>query len=128
MAIAEVNEARQFLSTLGSPSHLVLMTVVILTLIKVWPIIQKNVYEARTAKRGEYNKRITDLENALQACREDCDARDDEAKREIRSLHDELFGLRKQHMQEQISFARAILDSLGRESPQLSVLLTALEN
>jgi len=105
-----------------------LFATVLITLIKTWPIIMERVEVAKAGKRGEYNSRIVELEKQIKDCWEKCDARDAEATVEIRNLHDEIFGLRKQHIQEQISFARAIIDSLGQDSPQLIFLLQMMEN
>jgi hypothetical protein len=112
----------------GSVPMWFLLATVIGTLIKTWPAIMERVEVAKARKSVAFKDRIAELEAQVKDCWEKCDARDAEATREIRGLHDEIFGLRKQHMQEQISFARAILDSLGKDSPQLSVLLKAMEN
>jgi hypothetical protein len=117
-----------FPSWAGSVPLWGLFATVLVTLIKTWPIIMERVEAAKAGRRVAYKDRITELEKQVQDCWEKCEARDAEATKEIRGLHDEIFGLRKQHMQEQISFARAIIDSLGKESPQLAVLLSAMEN
>lgn len=41
-------------------------------------------------------------------------------------FQEEILGLKRQHFQEQISFARAVIDSVP-DAPQLKLLLTALE-
>jgi hypothetical protein len=106
----------------------ILLASVLTTLIKTWPLIQERVHTAKAAQRKDYRDRIQELEGQVRTCQEECAADKEELTGEIKKLHEEIFGLRKQHVQEQISFARAILDSLGRESPQLNILLRALEN
>lgn len=68
----------------------------------------------------QYRRENKDLLERVIKCERECE----EHKKELR---EEIFGMRKQQMQEQISFARAIIDSLP-DNPHLKLLLTALEN
>lgn len=90
----------------------------------VWLKFRQQNFDFSAADRKSFKESIAELERKVT----ECEAREADRIQEIKGLHEELFGLRKQHIQEQISFARAIIQSLGRESPQLSVLLSALEN
>jgi hypothetical protein len=112
----------------GTAPQWAILAAVLIALIKTWPLIQQQLIAAAEGRRSAYYKRIAELEAAVRKCQEECAADKDDMLQQIKGLHEELFGLRKQHIQEQISFARAILDSLGRESPQLNILLRALEN
>jgi len=67
-----------------------------------------------------YRKENKELMERVLKCERECE----EHKKQLR---EEIFGLRKQHVQEQISFARAIIDSIP-DSPHLQALLRVLEN
>jgi len=97
-----------------------ILGVMIITLIKTWPIIQKNLLEAREAREGRYATRISELEKAVADCQERELAREDLMRKEIN-------GLREQHLQQQLSLVRTIVD-IFPNAPQLQLLLNALEN
>jgi hypothetical protein len=67
-----------------------------------------------TALRGE----VTHLRNELHECEDQC-------RREIKSLQNELWGEKRQRVAEQISFINLILNSV--DAPELKTLLTTLE-
>lgn len=89
------------------------------------PKIRQQNFDFTAAARKVYEDRITSLEKKVEDCEEDREAKEAELKRQIKDLHDELFGLRKQHIQEQISFVQAIIRSV--DSPELKSLLAALD-
>jgi chromosome segregation ATPase len=96
----------------------------LVAILGVWLKLRQQQFDFSSSDRKTLGDKIQRLEKKV----EDCEAREQERIGEIKELHEEIFGLRKQHIQEQISFARAIIESLGKESPQLNVLLTAMEN
>lgn len=99
---------------------------VVIALIKMWPSLHKINLDATAQKRSGYTARITELEGKLEDQKKECDEREERLMGEVKSLHEEIFGMRKQHIQEQISFVRAIISSI--DAPQLQTLLRALEN
>jgi hypothetical protein len=103
---------------LGTPSQLALLVIVILALIKMWPIIQAKVLEATLVREGRYGERIKHLEEELQRCHEEC-------SKKIESLRDTIMGMRDQRAAEQIAMMRAILRTV--ESPELRKQLEMLE-
>jgi hypothetical protein len=93
--------------------------VMLITLIKTYPIIQRNLLEARERRESRYSSRITELEAAVTACQKECE----EHKQ---SLHSEISGLKAQHIMQQITLLRTIVD-IFPDAPQLKLLLRALE-
>lgn len=62
---------------------------------------------------------VASLRKELHECEEKC-------RTDIRKLHEEIFGMRKQNIAEQISFISILLRSV--DSPELQILLRSLEN
>lgn len=108
-----------FIATYNLPGYGILC-ILIVTLIKTWPIIQKNSLEARSAREGRYSARITELERAVEECRKVCEADKD-------YLRKEMAGMRRQHLSEQLQLVRTIVE-LFPNAPQLTLLLRTLEN
>lgn len=100
----------------GTPPQWALLALAFITFLKfVLPWRQQSF-----VNEAQYRKENKELMDRVIKCERECE----EHKK---ALHEEMFGMRKQHMQEQISFARAIIDSLP-DNPQLHLLLKALEN
>lgn len=66
------------------------------------------------------------LREELKQCRESCEEADKRAKEEHARLQEEMFGLRKQHLAEQISLINVIISSV--DAPELRTLLKTLES
>lgn len=62
---------------------------------------------------------VNNLRDRLVRCEEEC-------REETQRLHEELFGLRKQNIAEQIAFINIIIDSV--DAPQLQTLRASLES
>lgn len=90
-----------------------------IALIKTWPIIQKNLLDARESRESRYGSRIRDLEKAVADCQER------ELNRE-EAMRKELAGLRDQHLAQQLALVRTIIE-IFPEAPKLQLLLKALE-
>lgn len=103
-----------------------MLIVMIVTLIKTYPIIQRNLLEARDKREGRYSLRITELEDAVEACQKECEQHKEELRKEIRDMHETLLGQRRQHIQEQISLIAAIVESV--DNPILKQLLSRLQS
>ena len=108
-----------YLRYIGSPAQVGLFFLALITLIKTWPIIQKNVMEARERKESRYSTRIETLEKKVEDCRAECD-------RDKKILLEEIHGMRRQHVQEQISLINAIIESVN--APELKTFLKMLES
>jgi len=96
------------------------------TLVRVWPNLQKNNLEARDKRETRYSARITELEDAVEECRKECDQHKEILRIELRKLELEMLGMRRQHIQEQISLVSAIYESV--DSPVLKHLMTSLQS
>lgn len=98
----------------------------LVTLVKTYPIIQRNLLDAREKRESRYSIRIRDLEEAVVICQRTCEADKEEMRKEIRELNEKLVGLRRQHVQEQISLVAAIIESV--DNPMLKQMLNALQS
>lgn len=67
---------------------------------------------------GQLTSEIGNLRRELHDCEEKC-------REDIKKLNEEIFGMRKMHIQEQISFISILLRSM--DSPDLQNMLKALE-
>lgn len=124
---SQLNETLMNLpSWAGSVPLWALLGTVVIALIKVWPSLKQLDQTSEAAIRKELRERVEELKgdckratDAIRECQENCD-------KETNALREQMLGMRRQHVQEQISFARAIIDSIP-ESGQLKVVLNALE-
>lgn len=66
-----------------------------------------------------------DYDEKIQKCRDDCDKQTKFLQDEIGDLEDAIAGMRKQHIQEQISLINTIIESV--DAPQLKLFLRTLE-
>lgn len=98
----------------------------VVTLIKTYPIIQRNLLDARERRESRYSMRITELEAAVRACQEECEDHKNQLREEINHLNETLSGLRRQHVQEQISLVAAIIESV--DNPVLKQLMNSLKS
>lgn len=67
---------------------------------------------------GQLTSNVQKLREELSACEEEC-------RDQIKKLHEEIFGMRKQNIAEQISFINILMRSV--DSPELQVLRSTLE-
>lgn len=103
-----------------------LFATVLIAVIKIWPTLQAQAISERLAKRDRYITRITELEAAVEECRRQCDEDQENMRVTIDGLRDEIYGLRRQHVQEQISMINSIIESV--DSPVLKNLLKTLQS
>lgn len=68
---------------------------------------------------GQLTNEVSSLRQELHSCEEQC-------REDIKKLHEEIFGMRKQAIAEQISFISILLRSV--DSPDLHRMLNTLEN
>jgi esterase/lipase len=108
------------------------------TLIKTWPIIQKNLLDARAnadrraAKERDdlsdyYRHEIEMLREEVRQCRESCEKQERELVNKIEELNETIHGMRRQHIQEQISLISAVIQSIGADHPLLRQMLLSFE-
>lgn len=67
---------------------------------------------------GQLTSEVAKLRLELHTCEEVC-------RKDIKKLHEEIFGMRKQHIAEQISFINILIRSV--DSPELQILRQTLE-
>lgn len=91
----------------------------IISIIKTYPIIQKNLLDARDKRENRYSERIRELEAAVHACQKECE----EHKTELRK---QLDGLRRQNIQDQISLVSVLVQ--GTDNPALKKVLETLQS
>lgn len=91
----------------------------VMTAIKTYPLIQKNLLDAREGRESRYGKRISELEEAVAQCQREC-------AEQTQKLLNEIAGLRRNHIQEQISLVSAIIESV--DNPLLKQLLTTMQS
>lgn len=103
---------------LGTPSQVLTLAIIVITLIKTWPIIQVKVIEARLTREGRYGARISELEQSLKACHDECQER-------IDKLQTKLTNEARQRIQSEISLVHTLISVV--DAPQLRTILAALE-
>ncbi len=98
----------------------------IAALIKAWPIIQKNLLDAKERRESRYSERISELKGAVRKCQEECEDHKEELRHEIHKLEMERLGDRRQHVQEQISLVAILVENI--DNPMLKRILSQLQN
>jgi hypothetical protein len=106
------------LSSLGTPAQFATLALILIALIKVWPIIQKQLHDITNQREGRYGERIKHLETELHRCHEECTTK-------IQGLTEIIDGLKAQRIAEQIAMMRAILRTI--DDPNLRKQLEMLE-
>jgi hypothetical protein len=110
----------------GSLPGWAVVVILVGSLIKIWPIIQRNLLDARDKRDHRYSTRISELERAVHECQKECEDHKNELRKEISGLTETIMGLRRQHVQEQISLITAIIESV--DNPLLKKLMKSLES
>lgn len=95
------------------------------TLIKTWPIIQKNLLDAKERRESRYSERISQLERMVQECQAECEESKEVLRAEIRALEEKRLGDRKQHLQDQISLVSVLVANI--DNPLLAQILQQLQ-
>lgn len=116
MLTSMVNDLPVWAGTVPQWGMFVLLAIAV---VRVSPQWLSSLLTATQNKRASQGKRITELEEAVRFCREECD-------RQTEILHNELHGMRRQHVQEQISLINTIIQSVN--APQLKLFLRTLES
>jgi hypothetical protein len=112
--------------TSGTPPQWALLVICVVAFLRYGPTWQKQALEAAANRRSGQGARITELENKLRELRINCDKEALELRNEIRGLHTELDGLRRQRVSEQIAIISGILQTV--DSPDLKRQLQMLES
>lgn len=110
---------------IGTAPTWALFVMIGITLIKTWPIIQRNVLDAKDRRESRYSQRITDLEKAVKDCQEECEDHKEELRSELRNLEEKRLGDRRQHIQDQISLVSILVKNI--DNPLLAQILTQLQ-
>lgn len=120
-----MEELRNIPPWVGSFPLWALFLTVVGTLIKTWPLIQKNLIDAKMLKAGGYAKRITELEDKLSNCEVKCDEREVLFKKEIDDLKQKLNNEAWQRVQSEISLVATLVQIVP--NPMLGQILEALK-
>lgn len=110
---------------LGSPSQVALLVIVIVTLIKTWPIIQRNILDAKERRESRYSQRISELEKAVTSCQQECEDHKEELRQQIGKLERQRLDDRAQNLQEQISLVAILVKNV--DNPMLAQILETLQ-
>lgn len=94
-------------------------------LIKTWPLIQKNLLDAKERRESRYSQRITELEAAVKTCQHECEEHKEVIRVELRKTEERRLGDRQQHLQEQISLVSLLVKNI--DNPLLDKILTQLQ-
>jgi len=109
----------EFTQLMGTVPQWGLLAAVIIALIRLVPTWRAQSLKKRKDDIDGWRDECEKLRAELERCEAQC-------RKEIGDLHDEIFGLRKQHIQEQISLINVILQSV--DAPELKTLLKMLES
>lgn len=120
----------QFLAELpkwaGTAPQWVVAAAVITALLKLVPVWRQQSMDKEKSDIDGYRKEVGELRDALKECQEECEQATKQSRAEIRALHEELWGLRKQHIAEQIGLINVILKTV--DAPELRGFLAVLES
>lgn len=114
-----LNVAKDIPSWIGTVPQWGMLIVLCIAIVRTSPQWLSALLTAAHNKRASYANRITELEEAVKFCREECD-------RQTGLLYEEIHGMRRQHVQEQISLINSIIQSV--DAPQLKLFLRTLES
>lgn len=103
-----------------------LVALLLLAVLKILPTIRAQSLESKQQDLEGWRAECTDLRNRLETCERLCRERDESHTTTVNKLHEEIFGIRKQHLTEQISMINVILNSV--DAPELRQLLKTLES
>lgn len=110
----------------GSVPQWGLLATIVLAFFKLWPVLRQQTIDVNNEQVKLYAETCTQLRVELNLLSEKLFNCEDKCDKDIRKLNDELNGMRRQHVQEQLSLINAIIASV--DAPQLKVLLTSLES
>lgn len=103
---------------LGSIAQVGTFLAVVIALIGAYVKLKDRGMTHAEVMCGQLTANVQKLREELHTCEEEC-------RTQIKKLHEELFGLRKQHIAEQISFINILIRSV--DSPELQILRQTLE-
>jgi acyl-CoA reductase-like NAD-dependent aldehyde dehydrogenase len=120
-----VTSIKDFVAAWNLPGWGILL-VLVATIIKTWPIIQRNLLDARERRESRYSTRISELEEMVRQCQQECEDHKEELRNEIHKLEMERLGDKRQHVQEQISLVAVLVENI--DNPILKQILSQLQN
>lgn len=109
----------------GTPSQFALLIIALVALIKVWPILQRNILDAKERRESRYSARITHLEQAVKECHSQCEEQKNGLRVEVRRLEELRLSDRAQNLQEQISLVSILVKNV--DNPLLDRILQSLQ-
>lgn len=103
---------------LGSVAQVGTFLAVVIALIGAYVKLRDRGMTHAEVMCGQLTTEVQTLRKELHQCEEDC-------REQIKRLHEEIFGMRKQNIAEQISFINILMDSV--QSPELKIFRDTLE-
>jgi hypothetical protein len=110
--------------TPGAKGIYMILAVALVTLIKVWPILSKNKYEADGSLRADLLKRVSQLESDAVQARKDCIEEQEKLHQRIREQDKIIDGLQRQIILFQITVGQALPPD--QRSPAINGMLDQL--
>jgi uncharacterized membrane protein (DUF106 family) len=111
---------------LGTAPAWGLLVLAVIAAIKTWPLVHKNLLDAKERRESRYSQRITELEQAVKTCQQECDDHKEALRVELRNLEEKRLGDRKQHLQDQISLVSILVKNI--DNPLLDRVLQQLQS
>ncbi len=96
-----------------------LFAAVLIAIIQTVPKLRQQTMDKEITDMERYRLEVVGLRDELKTCEEQC-------AKDLRDLQEELWGMRKQNIAEQISLINIILNSV--DAPELKAMLKVLEN
>lgn len=110
----------------GTISQLGTFGAIIIAVIMIYPKLKEQDQSHAERMCAALSSEVVQLRDRLLACERECQESKALAAREIKELHDQLYAMRDQRMQEQISMISAILQTV--DNPELRKQLVMLES
>jgi len=110
----------------GSVPQWGMFILLLIAVVRTSPQWLESLIKAAQARRDRTQTRITELEKAVKECQDECAKQTQVLNDTIRDLEEQMHGMRRQHIQEQISLVNAIIESV--DNPLLKKMLGALES
>lgn len=110
----------------GTLPQWAVVAAIVIALIKIIPILREQKLKRIAEQEMGWQKECYNLREELRRQRQECEEEHRLNRQKIAELEETIHGLRKQHIQEQISLINTILRSV--DSPELKSLLVMFES
>jgi hypothetical protein len=110
----------------GTVPQWFMLASILITIVKLYPVVRKQNMEHANVQVKQYAETCLALRNDVRVLTDKLIACEDNCDKEIRKLHEEIFGLQRNNIQSQISLVNAIIQSV--DAPELKTMLKSLES